>query len=138
MLPRFSASVLLLPDPGHPKRACCMAFYSVWDWNRNSYRVYETRTPVSVGDDPKAPKPSVSNPIGADPDTDANPIPSGARLVGYSHFARGEIRRMPTSILGDNGDDGASSGSWFTHPVVMFMAGAAATVAYFKWWEGKR
>jgi len=115
-----------------------MAFYSVWDWNKNAYRVYATNAPVSVGDDPTPPKPLGIGPIGADPDTDAKPLPAGARFVGYSHMARGEIRRLPNSILGDNGDDGASSGSWWSNPFVMFTAGVAATVAYFRWERRRR
>lgn len=92
-----------------------MALYSVWDWNRNAYRVYSTRKPVSVGDDPIPPRPSGLTSLGADPDHDIKPLPSGVKFLGYSHLARGEVRRMPDG-LGDNGDDAgaatSSKGRW--------------------------
>jgi hypothetical protein len=109
-----------------------MALYSVWDWNRNSYKIYSTPTPVSVGDDPVPPKPTNVGPIGANPDTDVKPLPSGARFMGYDLFARGEIRRMPGG-LADLGDDAGSGGSFWTQPAVMFAAGVAVTIAYLKW-----
>lgn len=78
-----------------------MALFSAWDWDRNSYRVYETPQLVSVGDDPSAPpKPSSMHPLGAVPDLDVKPLPSGARFVGYSQQARGEIVRLPFGSLG--------------------------------------
>lgn len=109
-----------------------MALYSVWDWNRNSYRVYTTPTPVSVGDDPTPPKPVGISPIGANPDSDVKPLPPGATFIGYDLFARGEIRRAPSS-LGDLGDDAGSV--WWQQPAVMFVAGVGATVAYYAWWK---
>lgn len=110
-----------------------MAFYSVWDWDRNVYRVYQTSTPVSVGDDPIPPKPLSTSPIGADPDTQVKPLPLGARFVGYSHVARGEIRRNGGGILG--GDDGGKSGipAW-----LILTAGAVGGVAIYRWWQKKR
>lgn len=72
-----------------------MALYSVWDWERNTWGIYSTPDHVSVGDDPKPPKPSEVHVIGADPDTQAKPLPPGARFVGYDHMARGEVRRNP-------------------------------------------
>lgn len=112
-----------------------MALYSVWDWNRNSYRIYTTPTPVSVGDDPTPPKPTGISPIGANPDADIKPLPAGAKFIGYDHFARGEIRRV-SSGLADLGDDAGAS-PWWGHPVVMFVAGAGAVVAY-GWWRKRR
>jgi len=109
-----------------------MALYSVWDWNRNSYRVYTTPTHVSVGDDPVPPKPLGAGPIGANPDTDVKPLPPGAKFIGYDHFAHGEIRRASSNLL-DLGDDAGSGGSFWTQPFVMFAAGAAAVVAYQMW-----
>lgn len=109
-----------------------MALYSVWDWDRNAYRVYATDTPVSVGDDPKPPKPANVGPIGADPDTDVKPLPAGARLIGYEHLPRGEIRRLLNPVSGVSGDDDAGASIW-SNPLVMFVAGVAATVAYFNW-----
>lgn len=109
-----------------------MALYSVWDWNRNAYRVYATDSPVSVGDDPKPPKPENISPIGADPDTDVKLLPSGARLLGYEHLPRGEIRRLLNPLAAVNGDDGAEASVW-NSPLIMFVAGVAVTVAYFNW-----
>lgn len=106
-----------------------MALYSVWDWNRNLYRVYTTPTHVSVGDDPVPPKPVGISPIGASPDTGVKPLPPGAKFIGFDHLARGEIRRMPSG-LADLGDD-AGSGSFWTQPIVMF--GAGAVVATWVW-----
>lgn len=111
-----------------------MALYSVWDWDRNSYRVYTTPTHVSVGDDPVPPKPLGVGPIGANPDTDVKPLPSGAKFIGYDHFARGEIRRASSNLL-DLGDDAGTGGSLWTQPLVMFVAGAAAVVVFYQVWK---
>jgi len=108
-----------------------MALYSVWDWNRNSYRVYTTPTPVSVGDDPVPPNPSGTSPIGANPDTDVKPLPPGAKFIGYDHLARGEIRRLPSSFT-DLGDDAGSGGSFWMQPVIVFSAGVLATVWFMR------
>lgn len=113
-----------------------MALYSVWDWDRNAYRVYSTKTPVSVGDDPLPPKPSGLGAIGADPDTHLKPLPSGARFLGYSHLARGELRRMPRG-LGDNGDDAGAATSTLKKPWFAFGLGAAAASAYWLWKTGR-
>lgn len=113
-----------------------MALYSVWDWDRNAYRVYSTKTPVSVGDDPIPPKPSGLSALGADPDTHLKALPSGAKFMGYSHLARGELRRMSRG-LGDNGDDagaakGLTGGGWKTLALgVVIGAGVV-------WYAGKR
>lgn len=112
-----------------------MALYSVWDWNRNLYRVYTTPTHVSVGDDPVPPKPSIDNPIGASPDTGVKPLPPGAKFIGYEHLPRGEIRRMPSSLV-DLGDD-AGGGSGWTQPILMFGAGALTAVWLSRLW-GRR
>lgn len=109
-----------------------MALYSVWDWDRNAYRVYATNAPVSVGDDPKPPKPSNIGPIGADPDTDVKPLPVGAKLIGYEHLPRGEIRRLVNPAPAVGGDEDADASAW-NSPLVMFVAGVAVTVAYFNW-----
>lgn len=111
-----------------------MAFFSVWDWNRNAWRIYQTSTPVSVGDDPAAPKPSMNNPIGADPDTQVKQLPPGATVVGYDHLARGEIRREPASLLSGADDSGIP---FWKKPLVMFAAGAAA-VGALVWWRRQR
>jgi len=114
-----------------------MALYSVWDWDRNAWAIYRTRTPVSVGDDPLPHRSAGSSPIGASPDVDVKPLPSNAKLVGYDHLVRGEVRRR-SAALGESGDDagrgtGATRNGW-----LMFAAGAALTAGYFLWWKGRK
>lgn len=99
-----------------------MALYSVWDWDRNVYRVYRDDVPVSVGDDPKPPKPSKVGPIGADPDTQIKSLPSGAKFLGYDQMAHGEIRIVPRLPLGLD-DPGESSTLKY---ILAFAAGGAA------------
>lgn len=111
-----------------------MAFFSVWDWPHNAWRIYQTSSPVSVGDDPTPPKPSVSNPIGADPDTQLKPLPPDAKLVGYEHLARGEIRSERTSLLSGTDETGVP---FWKSPLVMFAAGAAA-VGALVWWRRRQ
>jgi len=99
-----------------------MALYSVWDWGHNAYRVYHTPRVVSVGDDPVSPKPSSMSALGADPDTQVHTVPSDAKFIGYSHVAKGEIRR----VAGGLGDTTSPEETPFwKQPVVMFAAGAA-------------
>jgi len=112
-----------------------MALYSVWDWNRNSYRIYETRRPVSVGDDPVPPRPTGLSALGADPDEHLKPLPSGARFVGYSHLARGELRRPP-GALGDSGDDAGSAGT--AGGLAMLGVGVVLGAGAMWWWSKKR
>lgn len=108
-----------------------MALYSVWDWNRNAYRVYSTKAPVSVGDDPIPPRPSGVGALGADPDHHIKPLPTGAKFVGYSHLARGEIRRMPAG-LGDSADDAGASGGRVGG---LAMLGIGAAIGFgAAWW----
>lgn len=115
-----------------------MALYSVWDWNRNAYRVYSTRRPVSVGDDPIPPRPSGLSALGADPDEHIKPLPSGARFEGYSHLARGEIRRMPTG-MGDTADDaGAASGGGTGKGLAMMGIGILIGAGAVWWYENKK
>lgn len=113
-----------------------MALYSVWDWNRNAWRVYSTRRPASVGDDPIPPRPKPLSPVGCDPDTQVKPLPSGAKLEGFSHFARGEVRRMPGG-LGDNGDDAGAGGGVTSNTWLMLGVGAALGAATV-WWLGRK
>ena len=110
-----------------------MALYSVWDWDRNSWRIYQTPAHVSVGDDAHPPRPSNVSPIGADPDTQVKPLPSGAKLQGFSHVARGEVRRTPQGI-GNTGDDAGSPTAPLKRPWVMFGLGAAVASAWW-WWR---
>jgi len=115
-----------------------MALYSVWDWNRNAYRVYATSTPVSVGDDPKPPKPVVNSPIGASPDTDIKALPAGAKFLGYDAMARGEIRRAPNGP-GDLGDDaGISSAERSSGLAVAFVAGMVSAYMLSEWYKRRR
>ena len=111
-----------------------MALYSTWDWNRNAWRVYATRRPVSVGDDPVPPRPRNTSTLGADPDTHVKPLPGGTRFMGYSHVARGEVRRQ-TGALGIVGDDAGRSG---VSGLAMFGLGVAAASAFFWWRRRKR
>jgi hypothetical protein len=113
-----------------------MALYSVWDWNRNAYRVYQTPGAASVGDDPKSPVPTGLHHLGADPDTQVNALPRNAKFLSYSHVARGEIRRMP-GALGDV-TSAPEDRPWWQSPVVMFSAGVGATVAYLTWGMSSR
>lgn len=111
-----------------------MALYSVWDWDRNSYRLYETRRPASVGDDPVPPRPSAPS-LGADPDTHVKPLPAGAKFMGYTHVPRGEIRRERRGLadIGDDaGADGSSGGigSWGK-----FALGMVVGVVGVLWWR---
>jgi hypothetical protein len=112
-----------------------MAYYSVWDWNRNSYRIYSTRRPASVGDDPVPPRPDGVGPIGADPDTGVKPLPSGAKFEGYSHLPRGEIRRL-AGALGDTGDDAGAAGS--SRGWLMFVGGLAVGAGAIWLWRKSR
>ena len=107
-----------------------MALYSVWDWDKNAYRVYQTPGAASVGDDPKSPVPVGAHRLGADPDTQVNVLPRNARFLNYSHVARGEIRRMGGGLGQVSAPEDRP---WWQHPVVMFGAGVAATVAYRTW-----
>ena len=87
-----------------------MALYSVWDWDRNAWQIYQTPKPASVGDDPVEHRPKASQ-LGADPDTGVKPLPRGATFLRYDHVPRGEVRRKPQSLTDVGDDAGASSGS---------------------------
>lgn len=104
-----------------------MALYSVWDWDRNAWRVYATKAAASVGDDPVPPRPVNVSPIGADPDMDVKPLPAGAKFVGFDLICRGEVRRLPAGPLGDDAGSSPSSG-WG-----MFAIGAALATAFWVW-----
>lgn len=98
-----------------------MALYSVWDWDKNVYRVYRDDVPVSVGDDPKPPRPRNVGPIGADPDTQIKTLPAGAKFLGYDQMAHGEIRMIGGLPLGL---DDPGSDTW--KYMLAFAAGGAA------------
>lgn len=108
-----------------------MALYSLWDWDRNSWRIYKTKAPVSVGEDALPPKPTGTTALGADPDTHVKPLPSGARFMGYSHTVRGEVRRAGFGLGGDDAGRGAGGSSWF-------MFGLGAVVASLFWLRSKK
>jgi len=80
-----------------------MALYSIWDWSRNSYRVYATSELVSVGEDPTPPRPSGVHLLGAVPDIHVKKKPRGGRFMGYSHVGRGEIVRDDKSTRAAHG-----------------------------------
>ena len=114
-----------------------MALYSVWDWDRNARAVYRDSRTVSVGDDPKPPKPARVSAIGADPDTQLNPLPPGARFVGFDHMCRGEARVRPDGML-----TSALSGLGFEMPseddFKKYAAGAALGALAIWYWKGRR
>jgi hypothetical protein len=91
-----------------------MALYSIWDWNKNLYRVHSNATPVSVGVDPNPPRPGALHLIGAIPYEHAKVLPTGTRFMGLSHVPRGEVVRDATSVkeLLGLGDDAAANGRW--------------------------
>ena len=99
-----------------------VALYSIWNWDRNIWSIYSTPETVSVGDDPKAPKPSGVHVLGADPDTQVKTLPMGAKLIGHDHVARGEVRRL--SVLPGLGDDSSGAGVGWGKYVVGFVLGA--------------
>ena len=53
-----------------------MALFSVWDWDKNAWAIYRNNDTVSVGDDPKAPKPSGTSALGADPTRTSSRFPA--------------------------------------------------------------
>ena len=93
-----------------------MALYSVWDWNKNLYRVYSNATPVSVGVDPQPPRPSGVHLLGAVPYDHAKVLPAGTKALGLSHVPRGEIVRDATSVkeLLGLGDEPGNRSAWST------------------------
>lgn len=98
-----------------------MALYSVWDWDKNAYKIYADSTPVSVGDDPKPPKPTGVGPIGADPDTQIKTLPGGTKFMGYDQMAHGEIRRVGGLPLGL---DDATDSNTFKYVLAALAGGA--------------
>lgn len=89
-----------------------MALYSVWDWNKNLYRVYADAVPVSVGVDPQPPRPRSVPLLGAIPYEHAKVLPSATRFMGLSHVPRGEVVREAASVrelLGLGGEPGSNS-----------------------------
>lgn len=112
-----------------------MALYSVWDWDRNAWQVYQTSKPASVGDDPVSHQPKTF-PLGADPDSGVKPLPRGAKFVRYDHLARGEVRRKPHSLT-DVGDD-AGSGSGRTTSAWWWLAGGVGLGWILSSWMRRR
>lgn len=112
-----------------------MALYSVWDWDRNSWRVYSTKTPVSVGDDPVPHNGQVTK-LGADPDTNVKALPRNAKFLRYDTVPRGEVRRERRSLL-DVGDD-AGSGNQNTSTWWWLAGGVAVGWALSSWARRRR
>jgi hypothetical protein len=100
-----------------------MALYSAWDWDKNAWAVYSTPDTVSVGDDPVAPKPKPSSPIGLDPDTAVKELPRNAKFVGYQHLCHGEVRRMPGTPGMSGVDDSSSGRGWALPAALGFVSG---------------
>lgn len=115
-----------------------MALFSVWDWDRNAYRVYQTRAPASVGDDPEPPRPD-HHPLGAVPDIDVKVLPSGARFMGYDHQARGEIVRLRGRGLGSGDTELEVGGNRVLIPTPSLKAIAiVAVLGGLWWWSAKK
>lgn len=108
-----------------------MALYSVWDWDRNAWAVYRDSRPASVGDDPTPPRPSVTSQLGADPDTQMNPLPSDARFVGYDHMCRGEVRVRSNPLAG-LGIDMPSNDD-----LKKYAIGAVIGIIAFRYWRNR-
>jgi hypothetical protein len=105
-----------------------MALYSVWDWNKNLYRVYADQRPVSVGVDPEPPRPGNVHILGAIPYDAAKTLPVGVKFMGLSHVPRGEIVRdvrSPLEMMGLGGDSGGASTK-----MVAGVAIASAVIGY--------
>lgn len=110
-----------------------MALYSVWDWNKNLYKVYADSRPVSVGVDPQPPRPSNVHLLGAVPYESCKLLPAGTRFIGLSHVPRGEIVRQAGAVnelLGLSGDDGGRS---LFGTVAIAAASAAAGFIVARW-----
>lgn len=101
-----------------------MALYSVWDWNKNLYRVYSNSTPVSVGVDPNPPRPNAVHLLGAVPYEHAKVLPPAVRLMGLSHVPRGEVVRDAASVHELLGLSGDAEGSGFGRTLLVAAAGA--------------
>ena len=105
-----------------------MALYSVWDWNKNLYRVYADQRPVSVGIDPEPPRPGNVNILGAVPYEACKLLPNGVKGMGLSHVPRGEIvrdERGPLQAVGLGSDASGSSPR-----LLVGVAIASAVVGY--------
>ena len=107
-----------------------MALFSVWDWDRNAWAVYRNAQPVSVGDDPKPPRPTGISRLGADPDTNVNPLPADARFIGHDHMCRGEVRRRADGPLSGLGIEMPSNDD-----LKKYVLGAAAGVLAVWFWR---
>jgi len=112
-----------------------VATYSAWDWNINAYRVYKDARPVSIGDDPTPPRPKGVSVLGAVPDRDVKLIPPGAKQVGTSVVAVGEIAKDPRLNLakgaGGGGGDGLGSFSGGTSLMPVILVGVAVVAAVY-------
>lgn len=113
-----------------------MALFSVWDWNKNLYRVYADSAPVSVGVDPQPPRPRSVPLLGAIPYEHAKVLPPATRFMGLSHVPRGEVVREAASVrelLGLGGESGSRT-LWGT----VVVAAVAATAGYFLGWSRRQ
>lgn len=100
-----------------------MALYSVWNWDRNAWAVFQTSTPVSVGDDPDPPRPRSGSAIGVDPDLAVKELPPNARFLGFDHLCRGEVRRLRGGPGVGQTDDSRGLADVIRHPVALVGLG---------------
>jgi hypothetical protein len=106
-----------------------MALYSVWDWNKNLYRVYSDALPVSVGVDPDPPRPMNVHLLGAVPFEGCKVLPHGTRFMGLSHVPRGEIVRDASGLREVMGLGSEAGGRTGIGSVALVCVGLA--VGYF-------
>lgn len=119
-----------------------MATYSAWDWNINAFRVFRDAKLSSIGDDPSPPRPRTVSILGAVPDKDVKTLPSGARSIGTSPVAIGEIVRdlrlntaKDAAAAKSGGGDGIGTLGdvldWAPLGPVLLVGAAIAAVIYF-------
>jgi hypothetical protein len=120
-----------------------MADYSAWDWNINAFRVFRDAKPSSIGDDPSPPRPRTVSILGAVPDKDVKMLPSGARSIGTSRVAIGEIVRdvrlntaKDAAAAKSGGGDGigalGDAATWVPYAPLLAITAVFAAMAIFR------
>ncbi len=110
-----------------------MALYSVWDWNKNLYKVYADQRPVSVGVDPQPPRPTNVHLLGAVPYDACKLLPPGTRFMGLSHVPRGEIVREAGNVRELMGLGDSDGGPSLFGTIAIAAASAAAGFIVARW-----